>query len=70
MHAALGYLKWVGKTGCKSNRCSCKKANLNCTDLCKCSDCCENKDASDSDDFFADIYEDVCENDEQLDFDN
>ena len=27
------------KTGCKSMRCSCRKADLKCTDLCGCSDC-------------------------------
>lgn len=25
--------------GCSTNRCSCKKASLKCTDLCKCKDC-------------------------------
>jgi hypothetical protein len=59
------------KTGCKSNRCSCKKANLNCTDLCKCSDSCKNKDRSERDDFFIDFDdEDAYENDEGLDIDN
>ena len=27
------------KTGCQTQRCSCKKANLNCTELCSCCDC-------------------------------
>ncbi|XP_028410493.1 uncharacterized protein LOC114533190 [Dendronephthya gigantea] len=27
------------KTGCKTKRCSCQKANLICTDLCSCVDC-------------------------------
>ena len=34
------------KSKCSSNRCSCRKANLNCTDLCSYSDVddmCENK---------------------------
>jgi hypothetical protein len=59
------------KTGCKYNRCSCKKANLNCTDLYKCSDICKNKDRSGRDDFFIDFDdEDAYENDEGLDIDN
>ena len=28
------------KTGCQTQRCSCNKANLNCTELCSCCDCC------------------------------
>jgi hypothetical protein len=44
---------------------------LNCTDLCKCSNSCKNKDTSDSDDCFIDFDdEDAYENDEKLDFDN
>ena len=27
------------KKGCNSNRCSCRKANLQCTSLCKCNSC-------------------------------
>ena len=27
------------KTGCTTMRCSCRKADLKCTDLCSCSDC-------------------------------
>lgn len=37
------------QTGCKTNRCGCKKKNnLTCTDLCKCKDC-ENFDDDDTD---------------------
>ena len=31
------------KKGCASNRCSCVKANLSCTSLCKCLDCSNGK---------------------------
>ena len=37
------------KTGCSSGRCTCKKNNLLCTEMCKCSDTCENSEE--------DIYE-------------
>ena len=30
------------RTNCTSQRCSCKRQNLTCTDLCSCSDECEN----------------------------
>ena len=30
------------KTGCSSGRCTCKKNNLLCTEMCKGSDACEN----------------------------
>ena len=36
------------KTGCESNRCGCKRANLHCTELCKCENC--NNRSQDSDD--------------------
>ena len=32
------------KRGCKSSRCSCRKLELCCTDLCSCFDFCENTD--------------------------
>ena len=35
------------KTGCKTNRCKCKKnGNLNCTEMCKCENC-ENTNSGD-----------------------
>ena len=37
------------KSGCSTNRCSCKSVNLPCTDLCLCSSVCEND--ADSQDF-------------------
>ena len=57
------------KTGCKSNRCSCKKSNLSCTDLCECSDSCKNKDTSESNDCLIDFHDEDTD-DEELDFDN
>ena len=27
------------KKGCETNRCSCRKSGLKCTDVCKCCDC-------------------------------
>lgn len=43
------------KTNCETNRCSCKKNSLVCTEMCKCSDTCNNCEtydgtASDSED--------------------
>jgi hypothetical protein len=41
--------------GCETNRCSCRKSGLKCTDVCKCSDCKNNtgngctEDSTDSD---------------------
>ena len=32
------------KTGCKLSRCSCRKNDICCTDLCACFDFCENTD--------------------------
>ena len=32
------------KTNCRTSRCKCYKANMTCTDLCQCSDKCENCD--------------------------
>ncbi|CAB3977033.1 Hypothetical predicted protein [Paramuricea clavata] len=60
---------------CKTGCCSvlmCKKTNLNCTALCKCSDSCKNQDRSERDDsIFIDFDdEDAYENDEGLDIDN
>ena len=31
------------KTGCKTNRCECRKIRFTCTDMCKCPQC-ENND--------------------------
>jgi len=30
------------KSACSANQCSCQKVGQNCTDLCSCSDGCEN----------------------------
>ena len=41
------------KTGCMSNKCSCRKANLRCTSVCRCNQCSngalENEDGDGSD---------------------
>lgn len=42
--SVLSFANCGSKTGCITNRCSCKKAGLKCTDLCKCLDNCENHD--------------------------
>ena len=31
------------KTGCKTNRCKCRKSGFTCTDLCKCAQCKNNE---------------------------
>ena len=45
------------KTGCTSNRCSCCKANLQCTSICQCNHCSNASDESDTD------ADDIDEND-------
>ena len=41
------------KTGCMLNKCSCRKANLRCTSVCRCNQCSngalENEDGDESD---------------------
>ena len=36
------------KTGCKTQRCSCRKSELQCTDVCGCSDCSNIYEGEDS----------------------
>lgn len=50
------------KTGCKSNRCSCHKATLPCTDLCKC-ESCENKSKKDDEESENDYDTDMDDSD-------
>ena len=40
------------KTGCSSGRCTCKKNNLLCTEMCKGSDACENSDCNEKEDIY------------------
>jgi len=52
------------KSRCSTNRCQCRKAGLNCTDLCSCSDegveSCDNVDIDgDSDIEYSDNDEDT-----------
>jgi hypothetical protein len=37
--SVLDFVNCKCKTGCINNRCSCKKANLKCSELCNCSNC-------------------------------
>lgn len=46
------------KTGCKNNRCSCRKEEFTCTELCSRKDC-ENKPSEDSSDKDQDMYQDI-----------
>ncbi len=43
----LEFISCKCRKGCENNRCSCKKATLTCTDLCKCSGCKNVKWAED-----------------------
>ena len=52
------------KSGCDSNRCACKRANLQCTELCKYRTDCKNA-TIDSDDEICSNY-----NDDDLSDDN
>ena len=45
------------KTGCSSGRCTCKKNNLLCTEMCKCSDACENSDCNKKEDIYESLDE-------------
>ena len=40
------------KTGCSSGRCTCKKNNLSCTEMCKGSDACVNSDCNEKEDIY------------------
>ena len=40
------------KTGCSSGRCTRKKNNLLCTEMCKCSDASENSDCNKKEDIY------------------
>ena len=54
------------KERCSSNRCRCRKAGLNCTDLCNCSnedDACEN--VSDDDHYDEENNADSSEDEEE-----
>ena len=61
----LAFVNCSCKKGCENNRCSCFRANMRCSDLCKCSSCLnasKNNESVDSDD--DDLYqEDVNSND-------
>ena len=47
------------KTGCESNRCGCKRANLHCSELCR-GENCNNRshDSEDAEDMINSNYED------------
>ena len=55
--------------GCENNRCSCNKSGLQCTDVCKCSDCkngkANNEDPDDSDNDVFDCSD--CSSEEESD---
>ena len=53
------------KAGCSTQRCSCVKAGLPCTDLCKCINCNNNSDGTSDDEELLPEYSG--ENDEQID---
>ena len=48
------------KTYCMTSRCKCYKANMNCTDLCRCTDKCEiydlNSFVADDDELDDDVF--------------
>ena len=50
----MAFINCSCKKGCKTNRCSCKNAQMSCSELCKCSSC-ENGDLED-------IYDDDNDN--------
>ena len=53
------------KTGCRTFRCSCKKANLACTDLCSCCDC--QNSTKEMDDKDQDVLGEVSNSDDETD---
>lgn len=55
------------KTGCKTQRCSCRKATIQCTDVCTCAGC-ENAVITDDEQSDEEIDEDIDEG-EALDLD-
>ena len=60
----MAFINCFCKKGCKTNRCSCKNAQMSCSELCKCSSC-ENGDLEEicDDDNDNDTYDDVHGND-------
>ena len=40
------------KTGCSSGRCTCKKKNMLCTEMCSCSHAYENSDCKEKEDIY------------------
>ena len=60
----LSFINCGCKTGCSTNRCSCKKAGLKCSDLCKCEGC-ENSTGKDSldDEEDIDYNQEICNDD-------
>ena len=44
------------KSDCSIQRCQCKKSNLVCTDLCKCSGCVNEEGVEDIDDNIDDVF--------------
>ena len=63
--ALLDSINCKCKTECKTFRCSCKKANLACTDLCSCCDCQNSrKEMADKD---QDVLGEVSNSDDETD---
>ena len=54
----LELLNCCCKLGCDSNRCGCKRANLQCTELCKCRTDCKNATIDSVDEICSNYNED------------
>ena len=59
----LEYVMCRCKKGCNTKRCSCKKADLQCTELCQCGEC-ENMESTETD---SDIDNELDEDSDEID---
>ena len=60
----LKLLNYCCKSGCDSNRCGCRRANLQCTELCKCRTDCKNATIASEDEICSSYNEDDLSDDD------
>ena len=55
----LNFVSCKCASGCETRRCSCRKAELTCSDLCQCSNCCNSKSDLDEEKEHEDVFDDL-----------
>ena len=68
--SVLSFINCSCTKGCSTNRCSCKKASLKCSDLCRCKDCQNSMDKPEEQIDDEEIYDSVFDNDFEGDSDS